>query len=274
VVCTFRSVNRKRTKGINLKRIYEREKGKLADLIPNDPVSFLHRFSDPRDIELAGFIASQFAYGRVRSVTRFLGDLFGRMVNGPYAFVSEGDFASLEGLYYRFQKSSDIVRLFQVLHAIVDKYGGIGRLIEHHYEGEFRQALWTARKDVIRGAEDLLFFFPKAAPSSPLKRWNLYARWMVRKDEIDFGLWGFIEPSQLIVPLDANVFKIGRCQGWTGQKTQSWKAAREITDVLKSFSPDDPLRYDFLLCHVIGIGGQCTGLRSRRCPERCFFDEV
>jgi uncharacterized protein (TIGR02757 family) len=219
-------------------------------------------------------VASQFAYGRVQTVTRFLDDLFGRMEGGPYAFVKGRDFSSLDSLYYRFQKGSDIVHLFETLHAVVEKYGGIGRMIEHYYEGELRRALWAARKDVIQGDEELLFFFPKAAPSSPLKRWSLYARWMVRKDDIDFGLWDFVEPCRLIVPLDANVFKIGRCHGWTDQRVQSWKAACQITDVLKHFSPEDPLKYDFLLCHVIGIGGGCTGLKNRQCSERCFSDEV
>jgi uncharacterized protein (TIGR02757 family) len=210
----------------------------------------------------------------VQSVTRFLGDLFGRMVGGPFAFVSTGDLSSLSDLYYRFQKGADLVSLFRVLRAILARYGGVGKMIEHYYEGDFRQALWSARKDVIRGESDLIFFFPKMAPSSPLKRWNLYARWMVRRDEIDFGLWGFLDPGRLVVPLDANVFKIGRCHGWTGQKGQSWKAACEITDVLKRFCPEDPLRYDFLLCHVVGIGGGCTGLRDQRCSGRCFSDEV
>lgn len=210
----------------------------------------------------------------MQSITRFLGDLFSRMEAGPYAFVAAGDFTSLQDLYYRFQKGADIVRLFGVLHTVVVKYGGIGKLIEHYYEGEFRRALWAAGRDLVRGDKGLLYFFPKEAPSSPLKRWNLYARWMVRKDEIDFGIWGFIKPDRLVVPLDANIFKIGRCHGWTDRKIQSWKAACEITDVLKRFNPEDPLCYDFLLCHVVGIGGGCTGVKNGRCPERCFSDEV
>jgi len=264
----------KRIYRINLHRIYELEKERLADLIPNDPVAFLHRFSDPRDVELAGFLASQFAYGRVQMVTRFLGDLFRRMEGGPYAFVKAGDFASLGDLYYRFHKGPDIVNLFETLRIVLERYDGIGKMIERYYDGELRRALWAARKELIRGDHDLIFFFPKEVHSSPLKRWSLYARWMVRKDNIDFGLWGFVEPCRLIVPLDANVFKIGRCHGWTDQKVQSWRAACQITDVLKRFSPEDPLKYDFLLCHVIGIGGGCTGLKNRQCPERCFSDEI
>ncbi len=240
----------------------------------SDPVAFLHAFADPRDIELAGFIASQFAYGRVQQVLRFLRGLFATMENGPYAFVTDGDFSALRDLYYRFQKGSDLIRLFGVLKAVTEKHGGIGGMIEHYYEGDFRRALWDARKDLLRDGDDLLFFFPKPLPASPLKRWNLYARWMVRKDEIDFGLWSFMKTSDLVVPLDANIFKIGRCHGWTDQKAQVWRAACEITDVLKTISPEDPVKYDFLLCHVVGIRGGCTGVRSDVCMKRCFSDEV
>lgn len=237
-------------------------------------MAFLHRFSDPGNIEIAGFIASQFAYGRVQLVTRFLNELFGRMPAGPYRFVTDGDFSALQDLYYRLHKGNDIIELFTLLRRIVATYDGIGKMVEHYYEGDFRAALWDARNDVLQGNNHLLFFFPKSASSSPLKRWNLYARWMVRHDDIDFGLWGFLDKSALVIPLDANIFKIGKCHGWTGQKGQTWKAACDITNVLKQYAPDDPLKYDFFLCHVVGIAGGCTGKRDSGCSERCILHEL
>jgi uncharacterized protein (TIGR02757 family) len=237
-------------------------------------VAFLHGFSDARDIELAGFVASQFAYGRVQQVTQFLNRLFGRMKGGPYRFITEGDLGSSRDLYYRFQKGADIVEVLSTLRAVVERFGSIGNMIAHYYEGDFRRALWSARDDFIRGEDSLLFFFPKPSAASPLKRWNLYARWMVRKDEIDFGLWDFMDKSDLIVPLDANIFKIGTCLGWTGQKAQTWKAACQITDVLKRHDPDDPLKYDFFLCHVVGMDGGCTGTGSDKCRKGCFLNAL
>ena len=259
---------------INLQRIYEREKEGLAALVGNDPVAFLHRFTDPRDIEAAGFIASQFAYGRVQQVTRFLAGLFLATGGSPYAFIASGDFATLGDLYYRFHKGPDIIRLFTLLRGIVEKHGGIGSMIEHYYEGDLRKAVWAARADLIGSSDDLLFFFPRCAPASPFKRWSLYARWMVRLDEIDFGLWTFVARRDLVMPLDANIFKIGRCLGWTAQKTQNWKAACQITDELKKHCPEDPLKYDFFLCHVVGIGGGCSGVRNGDCAKGCLLHEI
>lgn len=270
----FIGLNREKERSIDLERIYGQEKGKLAALVGRDPVAFLHGFSSEKDIELAGFVASQFAYGRVQQVTQFLKMLFARMKGGPYRFITEGDLGSLIDLYYRFQKGADIVEVLSTLRAVVEKFGSVGNMIAHYYEGDFRRALWSARDDFISGSDSLLFFFPKPSVASPLKRWNLYARWMVRKDGIDFGLWDFMDRRDLIVPLDANIFKIGTCHGWTEQKAQTWKAARQITDVLKRHDPDDPLKYDFFLCHVVGMDGGCTGTRNDKCRKGCFLNAL
>ena len=128
----------------------------------------------------------------MQQITRFLDGLFLRMGKSPYAFIASGDFAALGDLYYRFHKGPDIIRLFTLLRGIVERYGGIGSMIEHYYEGDLRKAVWAARADLIGSSDDLLFFFPKEAPASPFKRWSLYARWMVRRDGIDFGLWKFV----------------------------------------------------------------------------------
>lgn len=236
-------------------------------------MAFLHGFSDPSDIETAGFLASQFAYGRAGSVMGFLRVLFERLGQSPFNFVADGDLSVLNPLYYRFHKGPDIVRLFTVLRRMVRRFGGIGPMIEHYYEGDFREALWRARQEMVPG-DDLLFFFPRRDSTSPLKRWSLYTRWMVRKDEIDFGLWTFMDTSSLVVPLDANIFKIGRCRGWTGRTTQSWKAACEITDALKTYSGEDPVKFDFFLCHVVGIQGGCTGKKSPACAGGCLLHEL
>ncbi len=210
----------------------------------------------------------------MEQITRFLDGLFLRMGKSPFAFIASGDLATLGDLYYRFHKGPDIIRLFTLLRGVVERYGGIGSMIEHYYEGDLRKAVWTARADLIGSSDDLLFFFPKEAPASPFKRWSLYARWMVRRDGIDFGLWKFVGKRDLVIPLDANIFKIGRCRGWTDQKTQNWKAACQITDELKKHCPEDPLKYDFFLCHVVGIGGGCSGVRKGDCVKGCLLHEI
>jgi uncharacterized protein (TIGR02757 family) len=193
------------------------------------------------------------------------------MGNSPSQFITKGNFSSFGGLYYRFQKSDDIVYLFVILKRILERFGSMGLMLRHFYKGDVREMLWQVRDEFFGADERLTFFFPKPSNSNPMKRWNLYLRWMVRKDEIDIGLWDFIPKDRLVMPLDTHIFKIGKCFGWIKQKNPSWKAACEITDALKVFSPEDPLKYDFFLCQSVGIAGGCTGARTPACIGKCLL---
>jgi uncharacterized protein (TIGR02757 family) len=243
----------------------------LPAIIGNDPVEFVHRYAEAQDKEIAGFFASQFAYGKIEVMKRFLRSLFERMGESPAEFVRAGDWSSLEGLYYRFQKSDEIIRLFAALRTMLTGYGSIGGMLCALHEGDARETIWRLRKELLGSEPGLVFFFPKRLPASPIKRWNLYLRWMVRKDEIDQGLWEFIDRKDLVTPLDTHLFKIGRCLGWTERKSPTWNAAQDITRALRAICPEDPLKYDFFLCHKVGIGAGCAGTRKEACAEKCML---
>ncbi len=259
---------------IKLNDIYNNERESLIRLIGNDPVEFVHRYEKKEDIEIVGFLAAQFAYGKIEIFKRFLENIFSTMENNPCKFIEKGNFKRVKGCYYRFQKDGDIVLLFQSLRKIRRDFGGIGNMLTAYYRADIRDALWSVRRYLFPNNEALTFFFPKPSTTNPLKRWNLYLRWMVRKDMIDKGLWKFIDKKDLIVPLDTHIFKIGKCLGWTKRASQSYGAALEITKALKTFSPDDPLKYDFFLCHKIGIGSRCTGKKTLRCKGTCPVYEI
>jgi uncharacterized protein (TIGR02757 family) len=237
----------------------------------NDPIEFLQRFETATDKELAGFLGAQFAYGQIGVFRKFLEAMFSIMGPSPSQFIRRGDFSAFRLLYYRFQKPDDIIHLFVILRDILEKFGGMGPMLQLFYAGDTREMLWKIRKELFGADNRLTFFFPKPSPTNPMKRWNLYLRWMVRKDEIDLGLWDFIPKGRLIMPLDTHIFKIGRCLGWTKLKNPSWKAACEITDALRVFSPEDPLQFDFFLCQKVGIAGRCTGERTYDCTEKCLL---
>jgi uncharacterized protein (TIGR02757 family) len=205
----------------------------------------------------------------------FLRSLLDRMGESPHRFVMTGDYSSLRGLYYRFHKEAEIRALFAALRRAPEEYGTLGNMARSLYRGDTRELVWRICEGLFPKGDNLLFFFPRPSRTNPLKRWNLYFRWMARKDEIDFGLWDFIDKRSLIVPLDTHLFKVGRCMGWIRQKTQSHKAALELTEALKAFSPEDPLKYDFFLCHRVGIEAGCRGVRDAACKDRCvLYDET
>ena len=79
---------------------------------------------------------------------------------------------------------------------------------------------------------------------------------MVRRDEIDLGVWSKVSPARLIVPLDTHVIRLGRCLKLTRYTSPGWKMALDITNALRAFDSQDPVRFDFALCHV-GMMNAC-----------------
>jgi uncharacterized protein (TIGR02757 family) len=94
-----------------------------------------------------------------------------------------------------------------------------------------------------------------AAPiqKSACKRINMFLRWMVRNDTqgVDFGLWKNIKPNQLVCPIDVHVERVARKLGLIERKNLDWITAVELTEQLKTFDAQDPVKYDFAL---FGLG--------------------
>ncbi len=68
---------------------------------------------------------------------------------------------------------------------------------------------------------------------------------------VDFGLWKGLAPSKLSCPLDVHTGTIARKLGLLKRKQNDAKAVHELDLVLRSFDPDDPVKYDFAL---FGLG--------------------
>jgi uncharacterized protein (TIGR02757 family) len=73
---------------------------------------------------------------------------------------------------------------------------------------------------------------------------------MIRRDALDLGVWTRVSPSRLVVPLDTHVIRVGQCLGLTRYSSPGWPMARDITDSLRRLDADDPVKYDFALCHI------------------------
>lgn len=89
--------------------------------------------------------------------------------------------------------------------------------------------------------------FAKPENKSALKRINMFLRWMVRDGVVDFGLWKNIKKSELLIPLDTHVAKISRELGLLNRKQNDFQAVIELSNKLKEFDSDDPVKYDFAL---------------------------
>lgn len=112
------------------------------------------------------------------------------------------------------------------------------------------------------------YFFSRPSSGGACKRLNLFLRWMVRDDKVDLGVWSKVRPGQLIVPLDTHVIRVGQCLRLTTLKSPGWRMAADITASLRAIDPDDPVKFDFSICHL-GMMNACGfGSKSgdRRCP--------
>jgi uncharacterized protein (TIGR02757 family) len=97
--------------------------------LDSDPVLFLHRYDDPRDVEVAGFIAASLAYGRVSLIRRSLEQVLGFMGPSPARFVTGFDASnpprSMGGFVHRFTKGNDLSALFAILGRMIEDAGSI-----------------------------------------------------------------------------------------------------------------------------------------------------
>ena len=252
-----------------------------------DPVHRVRSFRRRADREVAGFCAAALAFGRVGSVLSSIDALFRVLGSSPAAFVRRFDPAvsgrALRPLAHRWIRGVDLIALLWILRRMLEERGSIERFFLEGYRADapdltdaFESFSVRARAiDVghIYGSTEprrVSYFFPRPSGGSACKRLNLYLRWMVRRDRIDLGVWRRVSPAKLIVPLDTHVIRVGQCLRLTRYRSPGWGMAREITAALRCFDREDPVKYDFSLCHL-GMSNTCGFNRPQRdvgCPLR------
>jgi len=254
-----------------------------------DPIRFPRSYLRPEDQEVAGWIASAFAYGRVETilanVARVLEPLGPHPAEALHAIRDFRRFGreELGGFRHRFHDGGDAAALLLVIARARDEAGTLRAYFERESRADdrdvsglldrvtarilsidFRNALGSR---AVPPRSPVRFFFPAPAEGSACKRWNLFLRWMVRRDALDLGLWEGIPSSRLVIPTDTHIHLVGRRLGLTRRRAADWKTAAEITERLKRFDPIDPVRYDYALCRI-GIHQICRPeARLSRCAE-------
>lgn len=253
-----------------------------------DPVELPRRCADPGDAEVAGLVASCLAYGRADLFKPVVERILAEMGPSPAAFADrfslDPDPRAFGAATYRFNRPADMRALVAAIGHVRRTHGSLGARFGALYreEGEGPGALRGALERFARelreappvgallrgrGPRGLLHLLPDAGGAGACKRLNLYLRWMVRgPDGVDLGLWrGGVPASALLVPLDTHLLRIGGLLGLTARRDASWRTAEEVTAGLRAADPEDPVRFDFTLCHL-GMSGGCP---ARRSPERC-----
>jgi uncharacterized protein (TIGR02757 family) len=227
------------------------------EFIETDPISVPHRFSEARDIEIAGFLAATIAWGQRVTLIRNANWLLDRMDNAPADFIcdfSDADLKPFEKFVHRTFNGEDCIFFLQSLQRILNENSSFENLFQTE-QGDVKSGIIHFRK----------CFLGEDAPSrttrhvsnpdknSAAKRINMFLRWMIRNDKrkVDFGIWKVFTPAQLICPLDVHSGGVARKLGILQRTQDDWQAAEELSLALSSFDPLDPVKYDYAL---FGLG--------------------
>lgn len=266
-----------------LEQVLEREDRSAG--LAADPLSRVHRFSDPADQQAAAWLCALLAYGRVASILASLDDLFARMPDGPGTFLTNFDLRRdgrrLDGFVHRWTQGEDLARALAATRSLIDRHGSLEAAFAHGDDPattDASPALTSFSTALLQAAPDgprdraLRWLLPRFGGGSAAKRMCLFLRWMVRPaDGLDLGLWSAPLAARLVVPLDTHVFRLGSYLGFTDRKNADARAALEVTEGLRRLDGRDPLRYDFALSHL-GILGHCPSrpdpLLCEPCPLR------
>ncbi len=219
----------------------------------DDPVGIPNRFSDKKDKEIAGFIASLVAYGRREVFLKKLAILFEIAQDEPLNFILNFEPEVLGDFNYRFGKPDDFAQIFNIMRDLYEKEGGLEELFKYGYENQINDNMFIPVTDYFyskardNSAQGFRFMLPDARKGSAMKRMCMYLRWMVRKGPVDFGLWDFMPASDLYIPLDTHVARISREMGLLTRNANDFKSVIELTENLKKFDANDPAKYDFAL---------------------------
>jgi uncharacterized protein (TIGR02757 family) len=256
-----------------------------------DPIQLVRRFDRPEDREVVGFVAASLAFGRVASVIQSIERVLAIVGPRPAAYVRRfeprRDAPAFAGVVHRWTREADLVALLWLMRQMIDRSGSI--------EGFFLEGSDRAAADVTQALDSfstralrldldaaygrrarrthrlgVCYFFPRPSAGSGCKRVNLFLRWMVRHDALDLGVWTRVSAAKLIVPLDTHVIRVGRCLRLTKYTSPGWRMAHDITASLRQLDPDDPVKYDFALCHL-GMMNACGFSRAQgdsQCPLR------
>ncbi|MDE5608217.1 MAG: TIGR02757 family protein [Muribaculaceae bacterium] len=239
------------------------------DFINDDPVQFPRRYSAEADIEIAALLSATIAWGNRKMICRDCDRLLTMMDSSPAAYTLDGAFEGLnpDANIHRTFFNRNLIHYLRGIRAILTRYGTLGAwadkmgIAAHEAPAwEFARLLSAAIAEANDGIADCRCI-PGNIDKTALKRINMAFRWLVRRDGIvDIGIWKFLSPAQLYIPLDVHVGNVSRQLGLLSRRQDDRRAVDELTACLRTLRPDDPAIYDYAL-FGIGINSKPTSTK-------------
>ena len=244
-----------------------RSEKQVNGFIALDPVQFPCRYAEKSgsckaDVEIAAFLAAVIAWGRRDLILRSAEKMFALMDDNPAGFVMSESYRKLKNRnIHRTFFEGDLKYFCRGFGHCYAKYGSLEKLFAH--APDIWEGIALFRREMAAGNGGRIskhIADPGAAScggtssgatgcgaGSACKRINLALRWLVRKGPVDLGLWKSVSPAVLYIPLDVHVARNARGLGLLRRKANDKKAVIELTEKLRKFCPEDPVKYDFAL---------------------------
>ncbi|MBR5401652.1 MAG: TIGR02757 family protein [Treponema sp.] len=232
------------------------DKYEISSFTDGDPSFVLKRYKSTPETETAAFIAAMLAFGnRHQFIPKIELILETAEKQGltAYSWIKNArfkdDFPHGSSKFYRFYSYDDMHCLFEELCDVFERYKTLGNAVK---------SLMKQDENLSAPSDILCSLFPRSrivpkGKNSACKRVHMFLRWMVRRNSpVDLGLWDWIDPADLIIPLDVHVLEEAKKLGLLPETTRpDKKAAVELTKTLDQIFPGDPCRGDFAL---FGLG--------------------
>jgi uncharacterized protein (TIGR02757 family) len=224
------------------------------NFIENDPIKIPHLFKNKNDIEISAFLTSSISWGNRTSIIHNSMNLVKFMDFDPYNFIinfSSKELKPFSDFKHRTFNGQDCIFFLFALKNIYKNYQNLEALFYEGYQPNksVKEAIIHFRKKFFEIPHPIHSekHISDIRKNSAAKRINMFLRWMVRKDQVDFGIWKSIPPSSLYLPLDIHTGRIARKLNLLTRKQNDWIAVDEVTKNLKALDPIDPIKYDFAL---------------------------
>jgi uncharacterized protein (TIGR02757 family) len=244
-----------------------------------DPIRLVYQYQEPKDQEVSAFLTALLAYGGVTTIISSVKKVLAPLGKNPHAFLKTASLRGLwSGFYHRFTTGEDIEIVMQRLQCVLRQNDSIEDFFLKEGNQQPMKILLSSfvrrleneplplhlKKTAEKRSRNLKYLISDPARGSACKRLNLFLRWVVRpKDGIDLGLWKQLSPKQLILPVDTHLLQTLKRLKWTRSDQATWKVAELATEKLRFFCPEDPIRYDFALCHLSMSGHSLQIPKSR-----------
>lgn len=226
--------------------------------IEGDPISIPHLFSKKQDIEIIGLWTAVLSWGLRKTIISKAKELCDYMDHQPFEFVmhhTESDLRRILKFKHRTFNNTDtlcFLSFFKWYYTFSDTLEDAFLVYDDRGDISIKAGIKQFH-NIFKSAPD---FIPRTkkhistpANNSSCKRINMFLRWMVRNDQngVDFGIWKRIPIESLKIPLDVHVFRVASNLGLISRTKADWKTVEELTKVLRSFDPKDPVKYDYAL---------------------------